>query len=506
MFAAHNVGYSSDKGVLFDATNNITQDTNSSDTKSISWSHTSSGDDRIVLVVITVLQTEDNYTTHTRTVTYGGIAMTSLGGIHANNTNGRNWVEFFYLFSPPTGSQTVSVTVAKSSTTYYRLSGTSISYTRCKGIYGVTTGFGTEAGTVLSQTVSSEPHERIVQAFITYQAFISTAITNYNQTERYNLSAAGSGKDNAMVVGDSAGANPSVTFTATRNYDGADYAQMAVKLTSNFIPSSVENMSLVNQPVPSGVYGCYVTLTGAGGAGGGGATRAGTGSGNGGGGGGGGGHVKRVYVPREQLGTTYSVTQGIGGTAVGQGTVGNNGGASSFVSGSTTILANGGNGGQTATTPTGGIGGTTSVPGGLSYDTVATGADGGAGSTTSGVSGTAGNNSTTDAGAGGGGGGSNKSSASAGGAGGDAVTVTGGTGGPANSGSGGTPVNSATGLGGAGGGGGGGGAGFGANGRTGGAGAQAGAGGGGGGGKEGSSGVGGTSGAGANGYVLVEWV
>jgi hypothetical protein len=506
MFAAHNAGFSPDSGVLFDAASNANDETNQSDAKSISWSHTASGDDRIVIVVMTVLQTEDNYTTHSRTVTYGGISMSSLGGIHANNNNGRNFVEFYYLFNPPTGSQTVNISLAKSSTTYFRLSATALSYTRCKGVYGSTTGFGTEAGTVLTQTVSALPHERIIQAFITYQAFISTAISGYSQTERFNLSANGGSKDNAMVVGDAPGVSPSVTFDAVRNYDGADYAQMAIKLTSNYISSNVTNTTLSNQPIPSGASGCYVTLTGAGGAGGGGATRGGTGSGNGGGGGGGGGHVKRAYIPRELLGSTYSVTQGSGGSAVGQGTAGNNGGASSFVSGTITLIANGGGGGQTATTPTGGAGGTTSIPGGITYESVANGTNGGDGSTTQNVAGGDGTNSTTNAGAGGGGGGSNKSTASVGGKGGDATTVSGGAAGPANSGSGGTAADSSVGLGGAGGGGGGGGSGFGSNGRTGGNGAQAGAGGGGGGGKEGGTGSGGTSGAGANGYSLIEWV
>ena len=272
-----------------------------------------------------------------------------------------------------------------------------------------------------------------------------------------------------------------------------------------FNPNKYENIPFTDETVPSGVAGCYVSLTGGGGAGGGGATRGGTGTGNGGGGGGGGAHVSRVWVPAVSLGSTFSLSRGIGGAGVGQGTTGNAGGVSTFSSGSITITANGGAGGLSAATPTGGSGGTFSVSGGLTYDVAANGESGGPGSTTQ-AAGTAGTASATNAGAGGGGGGSNKSNAYAGGAGGDSLTQLGGAAGPANSGAGGTATDSALGLGGAGGGGGGGGAGGGANGRDGGTAGTAGGGGGGGGGKEGLSGFGGNSGAGAAGYTMIEWV
>lgn len=504
MFAASNLTFAANYLIQFDASSSSSAGS-SSNSVNLSWSHTASGTHRVVIVVVSVLQTNAVYTSHTRTVTYGAVNMTSIGGIHANNNSGYAFMEWFYLLNPPEGSQTVSVTYSRASTTYRRTHAVALSYTGCRGIDPIPlTGYGTEAGTAMSQTVSSSNSEMLVQGFLDYQALWAGSITGYNQNERYNLAAAGGNADNAMVVGDARGNGSSVIFNATR-YTGSAYAAFCIKLTNAFTPFNVENTTLVTT-IPSGISGCYVTLTGGGGAGGGGATRGGTGTGNGGGGGGGGGHIKRVFVPVSQLGSTYSVVQGAGGSAVGQGTAGNGGGASSFVSGSITITASGGTGGLSATTPTGGTGGTTSVPGGLTYDSVATGMAGGAGSTASGVAGVAGSSSTTDAGAGGGGGGSNKSSASVGGVGGDATTVSGGAAGPANSGSGGTPANSVLGLGGAGGGGGGGGAGFGANGRTGGTGGTTGAGGGGGGGKEGSTGSGGTSGAGAAGYALIEWV
>lgn len=311
-------------------------------------------------------------------------------------------------------------------------------------------------------------------------------------------SSAASG-GNGGVYGAGAGGGGAGNVVSTGGTGASGYA-----LIEWVTVAREENQNVVSAPIPENVTGCYVTMTGGGGAGGGGATRGGTGSGNGGGGGGGGAYVRRVWIPVSALGSTYSVTQGLGGAAVTQGNPGSAGGDSIFASGSTTITAGGGGGGQTATTPTGGAGGTVSI-GSFTADSTENGATGGSGSTTGGVAGSAGGNS-TDAGAGGGGGGSNKSSASAGGVGGSSAAVTGGTAGAPNGGGGGNATDAALGVGGAGGGGGAANAGFGTNGGGGGNGGLTGGGGGGGGGKEGASGTAGPGRPGASGYTLVEWV
>ncbi len=506
MFASRNVINLSP--VVYDTFSNSSTITGSNSITT-SWSHTASGSDRVVILMLTVLQTSAIYTSHTRTITYGGVAMASLGGIHENNNSASAWIEYFYLFNPATGSQTVSVTVARASTTYNRMNAAIFSYTGCKSVSTLSSAAGTGGTTALSQTITSALSERVVQTFMVYSAFQSGSISAYNQSSRYSLAASGGNNDNAVVVGDAAGA-PSVTFTASKIISGGDYAQIAVRLSPVFVPFTEENVARTNIPIPSGASGCYVTLIGAGGSGGGGTSPGGTG--NGGAGGGGGGKITRTWVPRGLLGSTYSISQGAGGTpggAIGGGN-GNAGGNSVFSSGSNSLTATGGagGGGGSNATPTGGTGGAPTNSG-ITPASVENGQSGGNGGYSSVLAGqTGGGTSTTDAGAGGAGGGANITTANNGGAGGRSRTVaTGGTLGTGGSGAAaGAGGNAAvTGDAGAGGGGGGGGTGF-TNGGAGGNGGTTGAGGGGGGGKQGSFATGGAGGVGAIGYCKVEWV
>ncbi len=187
----------------------------------------------------------------------------------------------------------------------------------------------------------------------------------------------------------------------------------------------IENTTLTDEPVPAGTAGCYVTLLGAGG-GAGSARNASSGNAYGGSGGGGGAKVFRTFIPVADLGSTYSVTQGLKGVAgaavsSGDGNPGTDGGNSSFVSGSVSLVAGGGKAGLAGTTSAaaGGAKGTTSVSG-VTGATVADGTAGG-GSGEDGVNNTLG-------GAAGGGGGSLRVASTYGnsGKGGDTTTGTGG--------------------------------------------------------------------------------
>lgn len=194
---------------------------------STTWSHTASGDLRAVIVG---LRWADNGlatpgATPTRTANYGGTAMTSLGVLGLNNaalTDFGNAVyqEFFGLLDPPTGAQTISVTVNRPGIETVTIAGCSASYTGVTGFGAVTSVFGTEAGTSLAQTVNSAVNEMVVQMFST----ATGTVTGYNQTVRFDGSANGIG----FVIGDAPGA-PSVSFTASRA-GGVDYAGQAVRL------------------------------------------------------------------------------------------------------------------------------------------------------------------------------------------------------------------------------------------------------------------------------------
>lgn len=271
-----------------------------------------------------------------------------------------------------------------------------------------------------------------------------------------------------------------------------------------FVPFNEENQNRIDRPVPAGCNGCYVTL-GGGGASGGGAGVVNTagglqvGEGNGGGGGGGGGRL-RVFIPAANLGSTYSISRGLGGASKPEGVVGAAGGASTFTSGTIELSALGGSGGGTADTPTGGLGGGVSVVGAVTVDYTETGGNGGGGAVPTGPGlppGSPGADSVL-AGAGGGGGGCHPGGTSPGGKGGDSATVPGGSSST-------SAANAALGLGGAGGGGGAGRYEAHLPGDSGGAGGSTGGGGGGGGGKSNIR-QGGNSGPGGPGYTLIEWV
>ncbi|AFU20793.1 minor tail protein [Mycobacterium phage Marcell] len=191
---------------------------------------------------------------------------------------------------------------------------------------------------------------------------------------------------------------------------------------------------LIDEQVPEGASGCWVTLIGGGGSGGTGRRfRAGFGR-SGGGGGGGGAKVSRVWVPKSSLGSTYTVLRGLGGAAVTDlgssdtdGKPGNAGGSSLFSSGGVQLTAGGGGagGGGTRTSGSAGSGGT-AVAIGVSA-TVANGSAGGAGDYD--AAGGAGVNNTSGGAAGGGGGGGGDGSTSYnGGRGGNVSSANGGAG------------------------------------------------------------------------------
>ncbi|QNL30895.1 hypothetical protein SEA_MULE_35 [Mycobacterium phage Mule] len=76
---------------------------------------------------------------------------------------------------------------------------------------------------------------------------------------------------------------------------------------------------LIDEQVPEGASGCWVTLVGGGGGGGAGYQSFDDTYRRGGGGGAGGAKIPRVWVPREAMGSSYSVVLGLGGAYTGGG-------------------------------------------------------------------------------------------------------------------------------------------------------------------------------------------
>jgi hypothetical protein len=202
------------------------------DSASATWSHTASGESRVVVVGLR-WQLHGSFVspqgiTPTRSATYGGTPMTSLAVIGMDNhglteINGTfAYLELFGLSNPPTGTATVAIAVDRTGADSMRVDGCSVSYTEVSGLGSATTVSGGEPGTALTQPVSSAVNEIVVQMFGTATGLVG----GYNQTVRYDGGAAHA---IGLVIGDVAGA-ASVQFSATRD-NLADYAGIAVRLT-----------------------------------------------------------------------------------------------------------------------------------------------------------------------------------------------------------------------------------------------------------------------------------
>jgi len=187
---------------------------------STTWSHTASGNAAAVVVGVRWSQT-GGIGTPTRTVTYGAGAMQSLGvrGLNDEAINAFSGVyeEFFGLRNPPTGAQTVSVTVDRTASNL-SFEACSVSYAQVSSFVPAPPVSGTESGTTMAQPVNSAVNEMVVQMFAT----ASGSITAYNQTPRYTSA-------NGLLIGDAPGA-AAISFTATRA-SGVDYAGLAARLT-----------------------------------------------------------------------------------------------------------------------------------------------------------------------------------------------------------------------------------------------------------------------------------
>ena len=109
----------------------------------------------------------------------------------------------------------------------------------------------------------------------------------------------------------------------------------------------------------------------------------------------------KIRIPAAYLGPTFQLVRGFGGAPAGQGTPGNVGLPSGLVTNGITWAAYGGNGGATASSPTGGTGGTTQIPGeGRVVEVLAKedGASGGNGSTSQAAGSPGGNSNLAGAG------------------------------------------------------------------------------------------------------------
>jgi hypothetical protein len=95
--------------VAFDAVGPSSAGASSTASNTVTWSHTCSGSNRLLIVGVAV---GANTSPTISSVTYNGVAMTSVGKMNTNNQTNAGFVELFRLIAPATGTNSVVVTTS----------------------------------------------------------------------------------------------------------------------------------------------------------------------------------------------------------------------------------------------------------------------------------------------------------------------------------------------------------------------------------------------------------
>jgi hypothetical protein len=201
------------------------------------WDHPGgTGSERAAVVPLTWTIGGDIDLDHlTRTVTFGGVAMESLGVAAWNDTEGA-YTEMFGLLNPPAGKARVVADVLKTSVfaaPSWALRGHSLTYTGVASFGDAVTAYG--SGTSLTISATATAAGMVVHAY-----GCAPSLSNYNQTQRV-LSNSGW---TALLSGDMQGTGSSEDLTATKSTSGA-WAGVAVPLVAAPIVGSAK--PVVNQ-------------------------------------------------------------------------------------------------------------------------------------------------------------------------------------------------------------------------------------------------------------------
>lgn len=167
---------------------------------SASWAHTIGGS---ALVVGVIAQSASSAASVTAQV--GATAMTQLGKTSpvGPNSGFYFWSLLFGLLNPPTGNQTISLSIGGGGTTV--IGGNSVSYRNVGGFGTVVSATGLSSAPALS--VSSARGQMVAETFSTW----NTSPSGYTQTSRYSLNVSSPAR--GFLIGDALGA-PTVNFSA----------------------------------------------------------------------------------------------------------------------------------------------------------------------------------------------------------------------------------------------------------------------------------------------------
>ncbi|UGT94864.1 hypothetical protein KN246_15855 [Mycobacterium intracellulare] len=168
---------------------------------SISWTHNITGNCLVVPVAA-----ESNVSTAAVTAKVGTTTIPLIGKSSQPITASGFfvWPTFFALLNPPTGSQTITLSISGGGTAV--LEGNSVCYDKVGSIGTMVTSNGSSSAPALS--VPSGVGQMVVEMFTTW----NTNPTGYTQTSRYSQNAGSPAR--GLLIGDAPGASPSVSFSA----------------------------------------------------------------------------------------------------------------------------------------------------------------------------------------------------------------------------------------------------------------------------------------------------
>jgi len=196
-----------------------------------SWSHTVASDATAVVLWVGVTFTS---TSQSHTATFGGVTMTQFTTdlfLTYNPfpffTTYRYYIMGFVLMNPPTGSQTVNLTLTGGNVW---VAANTVAYKHATSYVTPTTSniSGASVSSITTNVTNTIQSDMVSQAFSTSLA-AGTGFSSYSQTQRQLISAVND-TNQPLIFGDAIGNDGTVTFSA--NHTGAFSAGAGIILRS----------------------------------------------------------------------------------------------------------------------------------------------------------------------------------------------------------------------------------------------------------------------------------
>jgi len=172
----------------------------------ITWTHTTSGSDRLLTVAVHV---DNGVAPSITSVKYNTVALTAVG--EANNGNAH--VDLFRLINPASGANTVEIVLASA---VDRLVGGSLSFTGANQTTPLGTLASATGGDSPSVTVTSATDEIVLDAVTI--ANNPTLTVDGSQTERYNVNINSAGRSAGSTEAGAASVSMDWTQSATEGW------------------------------------------------------------------------------------------------------------------------------------------------------------------------------------------------------------------------------------------------------------------------------------------------